>query len=53
VNDGDYSVPSKVKIVGASTWVWSISKALRTYLRRNDFSCSIVKTEFPTTQVMF
>jgi hypothetical protein len=48
----NYWVPSRVKIVGVSTSVWRISNALSTYLRRKPFSCSLVKTEFPTTQVM-
>ena len=52
VRHGSYSLPSNVKMVEASTWVWSISKAFRIYLRRKAFSCSLVNTEFPTTQVM-
>jgi hypothetical protein len=52
VIEKDYWVPSKVKIVGLLTSVWSISRALKTYLRRNTLSCSFVITEFPTTQVM-
>ncbi len=52
VIEKDYWVPSSVKIVGLLTSIWSISRALKIYLRRNTFSCSFVKTEFPTTQVM-
>ena len=51
IEKDDY-VPSNVKIVDPLTSVRSISRALKIYLRRNTFSCSFVKTEFPTTQVM-
>ena len=50
--DKDYCIPSKVKMVGLLTSVWSISKARNTYFRRKAFSWSLVKTEFPTTQVI-
>ena len=52
VREKHYWVPSNVKIVDLSTSVWRISRALETYFWRNNFSCSFVKTEFPTTQVM-